>query len=127
MTRIAYVDSSCIVANALGQPIAAAIVGRLARFEEVVSSSMLEAELFSALARERRTLSREWTAGVQLAYPVRSLAPELEVVFAAGYLRGADAWHLATALYVSPDPSALTFLTLDAAQGEVALTLGFVT
>lgn len=127
MTRIAYVDSSCIVANALGQSSAAATVERLVRFEQVLSSAMLEAELYSALVRERRALSRGWTAGVQLVHALRSLAPELEVVFAAGYQRGASAWHLATALYLSPDPSALTFLTLDVAQGEVARTLGFVT
>jgi hypothetical protein len=41
--------------------------------------------------------------------------------------RGADCWHLATALYLSPDPSALTFLTLDLAQRHVAKALGFQT
>jgi hypothetical protein len=40
-------------------------------------------------------------------------------------MRGADCWHLATALYVAPNPSELTFLTLDLAQRKVAKTLGF--
>ena len=46
-------------------------------------------------------------------------------VFEAGYLRGADAWHLATALYLTPDPGELTFLTLDERQGDIASKLGF--
>lgn len=127
MTTLAYIDASCIVANALGEESSRGIVARLKGFDQVLSSPLLEAELYSALARERRPLSSEWMKGVRLVSTLRSLAPELERVFAAGYVRGADAWHLATALYLSPDPSALTFLTLDAAQGEVARTLGFVT
>ena len=125
MTSVAYIDSSCIVASALGEVSSRLMVERLKGFDQVLSSPLLEAELFSALAREKRPLSREWMKGVRLVYAFRSIAPELEVVFAAGYLRGADAWHLATALYLSPEPSALTFLTLDVAQGEVARTLGF--
>jgi hypothetical protein len=46
-------------------------------------------------------------------------------VLDAGYLRGADCWHVATALYVSPEPSRLSFLTLDERQRDVARTLGF--
>jgi hypothetical protein len=45
----------------------------------------------------------------------------------AGYLRGADCWHLATALYLAPNPSDLTFLTLDDTQRKIAKTLGFRT
>ncbi|HEX9564514.1 MAG TPA: hypothetical protein VF981_11105 [Gemmatimonadaceae bacterium] len=36
-------------------------------------------------------------------------------------------WHLATALYVMPDPSQLAFVTLDATQRKVARALGFKT
>ena len=40
-------------------------------------------------------------------------------------LRGADLWHVATALYIFDEPSEVTFLTLDRRQGEVAGALGF--
>ena len=43
----------------------------------------------------------------------------------AGYLRGADLWHVAHALYVTPCPASLSFVTLDARQGAVAEALGF--
>jgi hypothetical protein len=42
-------------------------------------------------------------------------------------VRGADCWHLATALYLAPDPGELTFVTLDAHQQSVAKSLGFRT
>ena len=38
---------------------------------------------------------------------------------------GADRWHLAAAIHVTPEPSDLTFLTLDRRQREVAAALGF--
>jgi len=42
-----------------------------------------------------------------------------------GYLRGADLWHLATALYITEDPAQITFMTLDKSQQAVASKLGF--
>ena len=57
--------------------------------------------------------------------PDRPLTAEIEAVVGAGLLRGADAWHLACALYLSPEPGELEFLTLDGRQGAVAATLGF--
>jgi len=42
-----------------------------------------------------------------------------------GHLKGADLWHLACALVVSPDPGEITFLTLDRRQKEVARQAGF--
>jgi hypothetical protein len=46
-------------------------------------------------------------------------------VLSAGYARGADCWHLATALYVATDPSEMAFVTLDSAQSKIARKLGF--
>jgi hypothetical protein len=46
-------------------------------------------------------------------------------VLRVGYRRGADSWHLATALYLAPDPVAISFLTLDEPQLRVARALGF--
>jgi hypothetical protein len=50
---------------------------------------------------------------------------EITRVLRSAYLRGADLWHLSTAIYVTSDPSDLTFLTLDRRQAEVAEALGF--
>lgn len=46
-------------------------------------------------------------------------------VLGTGYVRGADCWHLATAIYLAGDPAKLTFLTLDDQQRTVAESLGF--
>ena len=62
---------------------------------------------------------------IQWVLPDRSLAPEFATVLEAGYLRGADLWHVATALYVAPNPRDLSFVTLDSRQQSVAKTLGF--
>lgn len=66
-----------------------------------------------------------WLRAIKWIEPSRSLALEIDRVLDAGYLRGADCWHLAVALYVAPRPGGLTFLTLDARQRAVAKKLGF--
>ncbi len=121
----AYVDSSCIVAAAFGEAGATAMNSRRRSFSTLVSSTLLEAEVFSALRREQCEITDEFHSDVSLIAPDRALSAELAAVLEAGYARGADCWHLATALYLAPDPSALTFLTLDIAQRKVAKALGF--
>jgi len=121
----AYLDSSCVVAAAFGEPGARPMITRRQSFSLVISSTLLEAEVFSALCRERREVTRAFHAELSLIAPDRALSEEIARVLEAGYVRGADCWHLATALYVAPEPSALTFLTLDLAQRKVAKALGF--
>lgn len=124
--RAAYVDTSCLVAIALGEAGAARLAARLGRFDRLFSSNLLEAELRSALAREGVGGQAEdllsWIAWV---YPNRPLTPEFQRILSAGHLRGADLWHLANALFLAPDPADLTLLTLDRSQREVASALGF--
>lgn len=122
---IAYVDTSCIVATAFGEKSALAIARRLGRFDRVLSSPLLEAELFSALVREGRDVTGVWSSAIEFIIADRPLGPEVARVLTVGYLRGADCWHLATALYVAPEPSSLTFVTLDTTQRRVAAKLGF--
>lgn len=62
---------------------------------------------------------------LEVIFPDRTLRRRTERVLEAGYVRGADCWHLATALFLAPDPGQLTFVTLDERQREVAKTLGF--
>ena len=123
----AYVDTSCIVAAAFGEKEAAPVTRRLARFDRVFSSPLLEAELFSALVREGREVSDVWSVAIEYVIVDRPLSAELTRVLEVGYLRGADCWHLATALYLAPEPSKLAFVTLDASQRKVAKSLGFLT
>ncbi len=52
------------------------------------------------------------------------LTGEIQTVLSAGYLRGADCWHVAVALSYAPARD-LTFFSLDKAQRAVAARLGF--
>ena len=123
----AYVDTSALVAVAFGEPSSFGMGRRLDQFQWLVSSNFLEAEVRSAFRREDLAIDRSVLFGIEWVYPDRPLTHEFESVLDAGYLRGADLWHVATALYVAQDPGDITFLTLDARQQAVALALGFQT
>jgi uncharacterized protein with PIN domain len=51
LTERAYVDSSCFIAIALEEPGFEAVIERLQRFDVWFSSTLMEAELRSVLAR----------------------------------------------------------------------------
>ena len=121
----AYVDSSCLVGVALGEGAAARLRKRLLGFDQLFSSNLLEAEVRSALRREGVTGEEDLLSWVDWVIPSRPLSGEMRTVLDTGYLRGADLWHLATALYLAPDPAELSFLTLDERQAAVARALGF--
>jgi hypothetical protein len=125
MKRV-YVDSSCLVAIALEESGSQALLARIARFDQRFSSNLLEAELRSALAREgRRSRVGNSLAWVRWVLPRRRLTPEIDQVLSAGWLKGADLWHLACALFLRSHVDHLSFLTLDGSQGEIAQALGF--
>lgn len=65
--------------------------------------------------------------GIRWIYPHRPLTSEIERVLRSAYVRGADLWHLACALYVFDEPAvaAASFITLDAQQRHAAKHLGF--
>jgi Uncharacterized protein conserved in bacteria len=125
--KVAYVDTSCIVARVLGEEQGQLVEQRLAQFDSIGSSNLLEAEFLAAMSRESKgTASWEsYLEEIEWIVPQRPLSAELAQVLAAGYVRGADCWHLATALYSSPDPSEIVFVTLDQRQLAVAEKLGF--
>ncbi len=125
--KTAYVDTSCLAAIAFDERNSAAVQRRLASFDELVAAPLLEAELRAALRREGSQgslLLDELLDPIVWIAADRALSAEIATVLAAGYVRGADCWHLATALYFS-EPSEISFLTLDAKQAEVARALGF--
>ena len=121
---VAYADASIFASLEFREPDAARIRRRLAGFGAVVTSVLTEAELASALKRERIVLPHSPLTGVQLIGTPDPLSGEIQTVLGAGYLRGADCWHVAVALNYAPARD-LTFLSLDKAQRAVAAQLGF--
>ena len=123
----AYVDSSALVSIALGEAAGPAVAERLTQFTRRYASNLLDAELRSVLRRDRVPYDADLVSGITWVLPERALAPELTTVAESGYLRGADLWHVAVALYMADDPARITFVTLDRRQAEVAAALGFHT
>ena len=123
--KAAYVDTSCLVAIAFGDSEAAEVASRLREHDVLLSSNLLEAELRATLVREAAEIDEALFSWIKWVLLDRPLSVEIIRVLRAGYLRGADLWHVATAMYVTPEPRDLTFLTLDRRQEEVAEELGF--
>ena len=123
--RVAYVDTSCLVAIALSEPGYQKIENKLASFELLYSSNLLEAELRSTLSREGKSVRvQQVLRTVAWVYPERPLSGEIQRVLASGYVRGADTWHLSCALYLMSKLESLSFLTLDQKQLNSAASLG---
>lgn len=121
----AYVDTSCFVAIALREAGVASVTRKLTGFDSLYSSNLLEAELNSVLYREGVTPDGHALDRVVWVTPDRPLHAEIAEVLEAGYVRGADCWHLAAALYLAAEPETMAFLTLDTRQLAVARKLGF--
>lgn len=67
-------------------------------------------------------------AQYDLIHPTRSLGVEIRQALDEAYLRGADLWHVACALFVATDSQAeIAFLSRDRSQRRVANDLGFET
>ncbi|MEZ4416141.1 MAG: PIN domain-containing protein [Gemmatimonadota bacterium] len=122
--KLAYLDTSVLVAIAFGESGGEELARTLAGFDELVTSNLLEAELRAAFVREDVPFEPALLTSLSWILPDRPLTTEYATVLDAGYLRGADLWHVACALFVSPDPTALTFATVDARQGQVASAIG---
>lgn len=104
------------------------MAAQLRRFTRLFSSNLLEAELRSALKREEvEDQELHLLSWLTWLYPNRPLTREIDRITALGYLKGADLWHLANALFLAPDTQDLTFLTLDKRQQEIGARLGFST
>ncbi|MGH7461471.1 MAG: PIN domain-containing protein [Longimicrobiales bacterium] len=123
----AFLDTSCLVAIAFGEAGGQKMLQTLERFDRILASNLLEAELRAAFAREGVDFDPAFLQGVDWVLPDRTLTPEIERILAGSYLRGADLWHLACALFVTEEPESLTFLSLDALQRAAASRLGFPT
>ena len=124
---VAYVDTSAIIAVEFNEPGGHKVLERLDDFTTLMSSNLLEAEVRSVYKRDGRTFTEDVLSNIDWIIPDSPLSEELDITSQSGYLRGADLWHIATALYMFDEPSEVTFLTLDHRQGEVAAALGFHT
>ncbi len=120
-----YVDTSCLVALAFGERGDDELAARLATFDVLLSSTLLEAEFRSTLAREDVRDGERLLQAISWILPDRRLTAEIERILAIGYVRGADLQHLACALYAAESPRDIPFLTLDRRQREIADALSF--
>lgn len=126
--KIAYIDSSYFIAVIFGENNSTQYSKFISRFDNVVSSVLLEAEVLSTAKREQLPLQEveNLLSVVRFLHIEGSLRPYLRKVFECGYLRGADAFHVASALWCSEARTTdMHFLTLDKNQASIADILGF--
>ena len=82
----------------------------------------------AAFGRLRLEFDDGLLSDIEWIFPGRSLTKEIKDALTVAYLRGADLWHIATALYVKDTVvGGMTFFTLDNRQRAVASNLGFAT
>lgn len=122
---VAYVDTSSLVAIAFDEPGGEDIAEELAGYTRLVSSNLLEAELRATFLRENVKGGEGLLFRFSWILPDRPLTDELRQVGRHSYLKGADMWHLACALFLADEPRNLVFATFDQRQREVAEELGF--
>jgi len=123
--KLAYVDTSVLVAIAFDEPGARKVARRLRGFDRLIASGLLEAELRSAFAREQVADVDRFLSWITWVHPAEPLSAEIARVLEHGYLRGADLWYLACALHIAGRPEELCFFSFDRRQSEVARALGF--
>jgi len=123
--KLAYVDTSVLVAIAVGEPGHERLSRQLRGCDRLFSSNLLEAEFRATLAREAVEEDAErLLSPITWIFPERELTEEFREVLSHGTLRGADLWHLACALYLSKAVGSLRFSTLDERQSNAAEALG---
>ncbi len=77
--------------------------------------------------RPLKSIASNLLSWITWILPNRPISAEIAAVLSAGYLRGAELWHVACALYLDQEAREIPFLTLDDRQGSIARELGFPT
>lgn len=115
------------MALAFGEPGAVGVRSRLESYDGLYAANLLEAELRAAFARERVAWQQDLVSAIGWVLPARRLTDEIAQVLEAGYLRGADLWHVSCALHLHAALGELDLLTLDTTQRDVAAAVGLGT
>ena len=131
--KIACIDTSMLLALAFDEPTSDWVADQLASYDGIFASNLLAAEFAAACGREQVDMTAEWLQALWWILPDRPLEREIARVASTGHVRGADLWHLATALFLLSDRVAddeeerarVVFLTLDETQRAAAEALGF--
>jgi predicted nucleic acid-binding protein len=125
----AYLDTSAFLALVFRQSGYKQIEKILENVEQVLTTDLLMSEATSVFVRERGDFEVLKTSLGGLLFITAELSvPLLESVLRAGWLRGADLYHLAAAFWLTDSkPKNIYFLTLDEQQNRVAGKLGFKT
>jgi len=127
VAKLFYVDSSVLVAILLEEQGYLEAQKILSKQLSLQSSTLLQAEIFSVCIRE----NIETQYAIELSESISFFSPtnlitELEKASKLGFVRGADLYHIASALYLSNNnPKELSFFTLDKRQVECAKKCGF--
>lgn len=87
MSRL-FVDTSVLVALAFDEPGHERVAEVLESADDLFATPLLEAEFRSALAREEVVDGVGLLDAFRWVLPDRTLSPELDRVFSAGYARG---------------------------------------
>jgi len=128
LSKVAYLDSSFLLGILFQEASWQKLQKKLEAFDYVVSTRLMEAEVRSALKREdlEQADFDGLVTGLDWIQPNDELGEPLKQIFDHGYLRGADAYHLAAALWLVGDLAKdCTFLSLDQQQSVIAKKLGF--
>ena len=126
--KVGYLDASVAVAMAFDDAGGAFMARAVRSFDRLYSAAILETELMGAVAAEGDPAgARRFLSPVRYVFPDTPLGAYALRVLEAGPLSGAALHHLATALYLFPEPEQAYFITADEAQGKVAAALGFQT
>ena len=124
--KTAYIDTSCLLTVSFEEPGHGEVLADLEGYEELFSSNLLEAELRATTRREGINLPRiEALNRLIWLWPDRPLTKEFKRVLSSGNLKGADLWHLASALFLRDQVGSLDFLSLDEKQLRLAKDLDF--
>ncbi len=127
IVKSAYIDTSLLIGLKFDKAPGELI--RMVHEYDFFAGELLIAEMLAFGKRESIPEGLIWDAvkGISWIIPEGSLADQLARIVRYGYTRGADLWHLACAIYLSPNSKDLAFLTLDEHQRGLASRLGFST
>ena len=78
-----YVDTSVLAGIAFGEPAAERFALALNRFDRLLSSSLLEAEMRAIFQREREAFDDDAIAGIEWILPTRPLSAEFATALSA--------------------------------------------